>query len=92
MRDEKAGVRRCDRLAAQLGELAQQLLLLPGDVGGRVDRDAYQEVAASPALDVRNTPVAQPEDPARLRAAGDDEILVAVERVERQVARRAPLG
>ena len=50
---EEARLRRLDLLAAQLGELAKQLVLLLRQLDGRVDEDADEQVAAAPAAKAR---------------------------------------
>ena len=53
---------------------------------------AHEQVAAAATLDVRHAAAAEPEHPARLRARRDDEVLGAVERVERQMRAERGLG
>ena len=44
----------CDFLAAQLGELGQQILLRVGELLGHVDVDLHQQVAPAAALQHRD--------------------------------------
>ena len=79
-----------DRLAALLGELAQQRRFLVVELGRHLDDELRAQVAAAAALQPGHAAAAQHELPAGLRAGGNDELLVAVER--RQLDRRAERG
>src|SRR5690606_3460956 len=72
------------RLAPQLGEAAQQLLLLLAELGRHLDDDGDEQVAAAAPLEVGHAPAPQPEGRARRRPPGHLELLDAVERLELQ--------
>src|SRR3954452_9162547 len=76
---EQPGVLRRNLLAAQRRELAEEVLLGRVEVRRRVDDDLHEQVAPPPSLDVRDPTAPQAEDPARLGALRDDQILLAVE-------------
>src|SRR5690606_16454539 len=66
-------------LAAELGELAQQLGLLLVDPGGDRDLDVHVQVATSPAVQVTDPETAQGLDVARLGPGAQVDLLGAVE-------------
>src|SRR6266511_2505592 len=90
---EEPPVGRGDLLAAQLGEPAEELLLLGSQLRRDLDVDAYEQVAASTAAQRRHALALDPLDPARLRARRYDDLLfVAVERPDREAGAERGLG
>src|SRR5690606_17237894 len=79
--DQPVGRRR-HRLAPQLGEVPDDLLLFLRQLGGHVDHDVEEQVAPAAAVEVRDAAAADPERGARGRAPGDLDRLDAVERLE----------
>src|SRR5213592_3809343 len=59
---EEAGGGRADRLAAQLGELAQEPLLLVGELLGGLHGELDQQVAAAAAVGVGHAALAEALD------------------------------
>src|SRR6266542_3369115 len=81
---EEAGCRRADGLAAQLGELAQQPLLLVGELVRGLYRELDQQVAAAAAVGVGDAALAEALHRARLGARVDLDGLLAVEGDQRE--------
>src|SRR5205823_5258484 len=75
---EETGVGRRDRVAAQLGQSTQQLLLVRAHVLRRVDDDLHDEVTAAATFDVGDAASPQAEQSTGLRAARQHKILFAV--------------
>ena len=79
-------------LAAEGGELAQQLVLLLRQLDGRVDEDMHEQVAASAAAKAGHAVAGDLEDAARLHAGGDRQQIGPVERVELDLGAEGRLG
>ena len=60
-------------------KVAQQMLLMVGQMGGNLDVDTHILIAASASVDVLNTLAAQAEDRAGLGALGDGVFDLAVD-------------
>ena len=92
MRENRPLLRRVHRLAALVGQLAQQLGLVLVELRRHLDDELGPQVAPPPPLQPWHAPTAQHELLARLRAGRDDQLLVAVERRQRHGRAERGLG